>query len=123
MGLGALHRVAGPAQQLQVVGMVRASLRSRDDVVNGEVAVMEVDTASGAVPLLLAVEGVLMGGVVGEWPHVRALGNVGAGGDVAVMKEAAHCLLEPHVHKLHRLLGQVYAHPLAVEPCRRLRRR
>ena len=59
-----LRRIACPAQQLQVVRVIRPALRLRQHVVNREVAEREVRPASRAVPFLLAVQRVLVGAVI-----------------------------------------------------------
>ena len=69
----------------------------------------EVSPAAVAQPLLLPEEDVLVLAVGYGSIDVRAPGNVGAGGDVAVMKEAAHGLLQAHVDQLHGLGRYVYA--------------
>lgn len=81
----ALDAVARATQHLQIVDVIGAALGDGDDVVDFEVAFLEVRAAAGAVATLLAVEPVAVGGaVVGrERAEVGAAGGVGAMHDVA----------------------------------------
>ena len=54
LGAGALHAVAGSAQQLQVVEVVVSAFGAGDDVIDFEVSEVEVLFAAGAVTFLLA---------------------------------------------------------------------
>ena len=47
--------------------------------------------------------------------YVRAARDVGAGGDVAVVEQAAHGLLEAHFDQLDGLGGYVDTDPLAAQ--------
>ena len=95
--------------------MVRPAPRLRDDVVNGEVAEGEQHLASSAQPFLLPEQYVLVLAVGDGCFDVGPPGYIGAGGDVAVMKKAAHSLLQAHVDQLHGLGGYVYANPAALQ--------
>ena len=115
LGPVAFDGVAGPAEQLQVVQVVRPASALRHHVVNGEVAEGEHHPTAVAQALLLPVEDVLVLPVGDGSLDVRPSRNVRTGGDIAVMKQAAHGLLEPHVDQFHGLRGYVYANPLAAE--------
>ena len=62
----------------------------------------EVHTATCTTALLLPKEDVFVLTVVYGSVNIRAPGDVGAGSDIAMMKEASHCLLEPHIHQFNR---------------------
>ena len=72
-----LHHVAGRAEQLQVVQVIRAVLRLGDDVIPSQVAKWEVALATRTVALLLSVERVPVRLVGRQLAHVRALRNIG----------------------------------------------
>ena len=74
--------------------MVSAAPRLRDDVIDLEDSEQELRPAAVAEALLLAEEDVLVLAVGNGRFDVRAARDVGAGGDVAVMKQTAHGLLE-----------------------------
>ena len=95
--------------------MVRPGSTLRHHVVNGEVAEGEHHPTAVAQAFLLAEEHVLILAVVLRGVNVRTPGDVGTGGHIAMMKEAAHCLLEPHIHQFNSLWGYVYANPLAAK--------
>ena len=88
LGPVALERVAGPAEELEVVQVVRAASGLGHNVVDGEVAEGEHDLASRAQALLPPEQDVLVLAVVLGGVHVRAAGLVPAGRDVAVVEQA-----------------------------------
>ena len=92
--------------------MVEPAARARDDVVDLQVAQLEVLAASGAVPALLAVEVRLVGLGRRQCPDVVAPGQVGPVDDVL---EEALIVLDPPLHQLHRLLAEIDARPLPVQ--------
>ena len=95
--------------------MVSAAPRLRDDVIDLEDSERELRPAAVAEALLLAEQDVLVLAVGNEGVYVRAPGNVRAGGDVAVVEQAAHGLLEAHVDQLDGFRGYVDAYPLAAQ--------
>ena len=95
--------------------MVSAAPRLRDDVIDLEDSEQELRPAAVAEALLLAEEDVLVLAVGNGRLDVRAARDVGAGGDVAVMKQTAHGLLEARVDQLDGFRGDVYADPLAAQ--------
>ena len=95
--------------------MVRAAPRLRDEVIDLEDSERELRPAAVAQPLLLAEENVLVLAVGNRRLDVRAAQDVGAGGDVAVVEQAAHGLLKAHVDQLDGLRGYVYTDPLAAQ--------
>ena len=92
--------------------MVEPAAGARDDVVDLQVAQLEVLAASGAVPALLAVEVRLVGLGRRQCPDVVAPGQVGPVNDLL---EEALIVLDPALHQLHRLLAEVDARPLPVQ--------
>ena len=95
--------------------MVRAAARPGHSVVNLEQLEREIAFAAVAQPLLLAEQDMLVlavgnGRLDGSTPR-----DVRAGGDVAVMEQAAHGLLEAHVDQFDGFRGNVYAEPLAAK--------
>ena len=68
--------------------MVSAAPRLRDDVIDLEDSERELRPAAVAQPLLLAEEDVLVLAVGNGRLDVRAVRDVGAGGDVAVVEQA-----------------------------------
>ena len=100
--------------------MVSASPRLRYDVIDLEDSERELRPAAGAEALLLAEQDVLVlavgNGRVGNGSlDVRAPGDVGTGGEVAVVEQAAHGLLETHVDQLDGFRGYVDTDPLAAQ--------
>ena len=89
--------------------MVSAAPRLQDDVIDLEDSERELRPAAA---LLLAEQDVLVLAVGNGRLDVRAVRDVGAGSDVAVMKQTAHGLLEAHVDQLDGFRGNVYADPL-----------
>ena len=74
------------AQQLQVFDVVGAAAALRDYVVDGEIAEGEFAAAAVAASFLLAEQDMLVL-AVGHWRvDVGAPGDVGAGGDQAVVE-------------------------------------
>ena len=100
--------------------MVEPAARARDDVVDLQIAQLEVLAASGAVPALLAVQVRLVGLGRRPCPDVVAPGQVGP---VDNLLEEALIVLEPALHQLHRLLAGIDARPLPVDAFRRHRTR
>ena len=76
----------------------------------------EVHPATYAVSLLLSKEDVLVLAIGLGLLYVGPLGNVGPGGDIAVVKQTAHGLLEPDFDQFHGLRGYVYPYPLPAQP-------
>ena len=80
-GTGSLAAVAARAQQLQVAGLIGATLRLGQDVIYLHHPEREVSMAAGTDVLLFPVEAVAAGAVVREFPKVcpsdGALGKVG----------------------------------------------
>ncbi len=76
----ALDRVAVAAQELQVVKMIGASFRYRNDVINREIPNQEMLPASVADSSLFSVQEFPVVGMVVffQWHNVGALGYVGA---------------------------------------------
>ena len=95
--------------------MVSASPRLRYDVIDLEDSERELRPAAVAEALLLAEQDVLVLAVGNGSLDVRAPGDVGTGGEVAVVEQAAHGLLEAHVDQLDGFRGYVDADPLAAQ--------
>ena len=95
--------------------MVGAAPGLGDSVVNLVQLEWEVSPAPGAQPFLLTEQDVLVLAVGNGSLDVCASGDVGAGGDVAVVEQAAHGLLEAHVDQLDGFRGYVDADPLAAQ--------
>ena len=93
--------------------MVGAAPPLRDDVIDLEDPERKLRPAAVAHPFLLAEQDVLVLAVGNGRLDVGAARDVRAGGDVAVVKQAAHGLLEPHVDQLDGFRGYVDADPLA----------
>ena len=75
----------------------------------------EVFAATVAQPLLLPVEDVLIL-AVGYWSvYVSPAGYVRPGRDIAVVEEAAHCLLEAHANQFNGLGGDVDTDPTTAQ--------
>ena len=92
--------------------MVEPAARARGDVVDLQVAQLEMLAASGAVPALLAIEARLVGLGRRQCSDVVAPGQVGPVDDLL---EEAPIVLDPPLHQLHRLLAEVDARPLPVQ--------
>ena len=95
--------------------MVSAAPRLRDDVIDLEDSERELRPAAVADALLLAEQDVLVLAVGNGRLDVRAARDVCAGGDVAVVEQATHGLLEAHVDQLDGLRGDVDADPFAAQ--------
>ena len=96
--------------------MVGAAARAGNAVVDLEQLEREVALAAVAEALLLSEQDVLVLAVGNGRLDVGAARDVIAGGDVAVVEQAAHGLLETHVDQLDGLGGDVDADPLAAQP-------
>ena len=92
----ALDAVAGAAQELQVVNMVRSSLASGDDVIHFKMLRLKVLRASSAVAVLFPVDRSSVR------PVRRELAQVGALWDVSTV----HALVEQSELIVHSALDQ-----------------
>ena len=104
----ALHRVARPAQKLQVVEVVRAALTLWHHVVDGEVTEWEDHATASTPPLLLPEYLVLVRSVARELAEVRSLRYVVS---VVNLIEQLERFLEPRLNQCGRELGKVDAPP------------
>ena len=88
LGPVALYPVAVPTEQLKVLEVVRPAGVDGNEVVHLQVSEVEGGPAASAAALLLTEEDMLVLAVRPESIDVRAAGNVGAGGDQAVVEQA-----------------------------------
>ena len=95
--------------------MVGAAPLLRDDVIDLEDSERELRPAAVAEALLLSEQDVFVLAVGNGRLDVRAARDVGAGGDVAVVEQAAHGLLKAHVDQLDSFRGYVDADSLAAQ--------
>ena len=95
--------------------MVSAAPRLRDNVIDLEDSEREVSPAPSAQPFLLAEQDVLVLPVRDGGVNVGPARDVGSSGNVTVVEQAAHGLLEAHVDQLDGFRGYVDADPLAAQ--------
>ena len=115
LGAVAFDAVAVGAEELEVFEVVGAAVGAGDDVVDLQDAEGELAAAAVAAAFLLAEEDVFVLAVGDGRVDVGATGNVGAGGDQAVVEELAHGLLQAHVDQFDGFGRDVDANPAAAQ--------
>ena len=68
-----LHGIARPAQELQVVHVIGPAVALRGDVIHGEIAELERNLASRAMPFLLSEKQVFVCPVAGQFAKSSVL--------------------------------------------------
>ena len=97
---------------MQVVNVVLSAPFFWYNAINGEISILKVGVASGAISLLFAVEDLLMGLLGQDFPNVCAFGDVGAMVDLS---KEAEGIPQPFRHELGCFGANIYTDPLTLE--------
>ena len=104
--------VAGIAEKLKVVDVMRAAFRLRHNMVDGEILEGKGDAAAVTKTLLLAEERVLVRLVRRKFSYIGAFGDVFA--VYEVVEQRAFCL-DALAHQFGGKRREVYAYPLPTQ--------